>query len=184
MRIISGELKGRRLQACKGRSVRPTSDKTREAIFDIIAPFLSGGVVLDLFAGTGGVGIEALSRGMERAVFVEKNPGVVPILKKNIIGCQLENRVEVIARSVSTGIKIIRLRNEKFKLIFLDPPYQENLVERTLEEIWEANLLSRGGIVIAEHSARESIGKYYGKLVGYDCRQYGHTLLSFFTYYE
>ncbi|MCD6353787.1 MAG: 16S rRNA (guanine(966)-N(2))-methyltransferase RsmD [Proteobacteria bacterium] len=182
MRIIGGKLKGRRLQACKGRFVRPTSDKIREAIFDIIAPFLSGGVVLDLFAGTGGVGIEALSRGMERTVFVEKDSRVIPILKKNIIGCQLEDRVEVISRSVSAGIKIISLRNEKFKLIFLDPPYQENLVERTLEEIWEANLLSKGGIVIAEHSTREMVGKYYGKLAGYDCRRYGNTLLSFFTY--
>jgi len=184
VRIIGGELKGRRLQAGKGRAVRPTSGKIREAIFDIIAPFLSDGVVLDLFAGTGGVGIEALSRGMERAVFVEKSPGVVPILKKNISACQLERQAEVIARSVSNGIKTLCSRNDKFKLIFLDPPYQKNLLEGTLEQIDKANLLSKGGIVIAEHSDGERVGKGFGKLVGYDCRRYGHALLSFFTYLE
>ncbi|MBN2467173.1 MAG: 16S rRNA (guanine(966)-N(2))-methyltransferase RsmD [Deltaproteobacteria bacterium] len=180
MRVIGGILKGRRLQTYQGIVVRPTADKVREAVFDILAPCSLDGWMLDLFAGTGSVGIEALSRGMERAVFVENNHRVLAILRKNICVCGLKERAKVVDRSVSTGLKILGARDEKFQLIFLDPSYGRGLVGHTLLGISEAGLLSRDGIVVAEHSSGETVESSYGSLVRDDCRRYGQTLISLF----
>lgn len=180
MRVIGGKLKGRKIKTCRGTLLRPTSQKIREAIFDIISPFLTGGLVLDLFAGTGSLGIEALSRGMGRAVFVENNPRIISVLKENIISCQLENRAEVIIFPVTKGLKILRSRKEKFDLIFLDPPYLSNLVGKTILEINKANILLKDSLVIVEHSSKEDIKSSYGNLIRFDQRQYGQTLVSFF----
>jgi 16S rRNA (guanine(966)-N(2))-methyltransferase RsmD len=182
VRVIGGKIKGRKIKTCRGKFLRPTSEKIREAIFNIISPFLTDGLVLDLFAGTGSLGIEALSRGMGRAVFIENNTRVISILKENIISCQLENQAEVIVLPVTKGLKILRSRKEKFKLIFLDPPYLSNLAGRTILEISEANILEKDGLVIVEHSSREDIKSNYGNLIMFDQRQYGQTLVSFFHY--
>jgi 16S rRNA (guanine966-N2)-methyltransferase len=181
VRVFGGSLQGRRLQTCRVASLRPTSEKIREAIFNILAPLLADGPVLDLFAGTGSLGIEALSRGMERAVFVEQNATIISLLKKNISHCQLEERSEVIAFPVSKGLKILKSRNETFIMIFLDPPYQEKLAGKTLREISEAKLLRQEGLVIVEHSSKEILEKSYGRLQMDDQRTYGQTLVSFFS---
>ena len=180
MRVIGGKLKGRKIKTCRGKFLRPTSEKIREAIFNIISPFLTDGLVLDLFAGTGSLGIEALSRGMERAIFIENDPRVISVLKKNIINCRLENQAEVIVLPVTKGLKILQSRKQKFKLIFLDPPYLSNLVGKTILEIGEANILEEDGLVIVEHSSKEDIKSNYGNLIKFDQRQYAHTLVSFF----
>lgn len=182
MRVIGGKLKGKQIRTCRGLFLRPTSGKLREAIFNIITPFLTNGSVLDLFAGTGSLGIEALSRGMDRTVFVEKTPRVISVLRKNIIACQVQNRTEVLGCSVSKGLKILQSRKKRFKITFLDPPYQGNLAGRTLLEISEANLLKKDGLIIVEHSSGEHVNSAYGKLKLDDRRHYGQTLLSFFSY--
>jgi 16S rRNA (guanine966-N2)-methyltransferase len=182
VRIIGGKLKGRRLKTCRGNFLRPTSEKIREAIFDIITPFLTDGSVLDLFAGTGSLGIETLSRGMDRAVFIDNNPRIISVLKENIINCQLESQTEVIGLPVTKGLKILRSRKETFKLVFLDPPYRGNLAGRTLLEIGESKVLTKDGLVIVEHSSRENIKPFYGNLRLDDQRQYGQTIISFFTH--
>lgn len=164
--------------------LRPTSGKVREAIFNLITPLLNGGSVLDLFAGTGSLGIEALSRGMERTVFVERDPRVITVLHKNIIACQLKSQTEVIGRPVSKGLRMLRAREERFKLIFLDPPYQMSLAGRTLLELGEANLLKKDGLVILEHSEREQVEPAYGAMKLDDRRHYGQTVISFFTCYD
>lgn len=181
MRIIGGKLKGRQIRTCRGLLLRPTSGKLRETIFNILGPFSTGGAVLDLFAGTGALGIEALSRGMERSVFVEKNPRVISILKKNITACALEGRTEVLGCTVSKGLSILRLRKDQYKTIFLDPPYQGKLVGKTLREISEADLLEKDGLVIAEHASEEAVDAAYGALKLDDSRRYGQTVISFFV---
>ena len=182
MRIIGGKLKGKQIKTCRGLFLRPTSGKLRETIFNILAPFLTGGAVLDLFAGTGSLGIEALSRGMDRTVFVEKNPRVITVLQRNIIASDLESQTEVMVCPVSKGLSVLRLRKDKFKAIFLDPPYQGNLVGKTLHGISGANLLEKDGLVVVEHSSREAIEAAYGALKLDDRRHYGQTVISFFTY--
>ncbi|HPD60856.1 MAG TPA: 16S rRNA (guanine(966)-N(2))-methyltransferase RsmD [Thermodesulfobacteriota bacterium] len=181
MRVFGGILRGRRLQTCRVASLRPTSEKIREAIFNILDPLLTEGSVLDLFAGTGSLGIEALSRGMDRVVFVEQNATVVSFLKKNIRHCHVEDKSEIIRLPVSKGIKVLKLRNEKFALIFLDPPYQEKLAGKTLWEINEAQLITQDGLIIAEHSSQEILEESYGRLQMNDQRTYGQTLVSFFS---
>jgi 16S rRNA (guanine966-N2)-methyltransferase len=180
VRVFGGTLQGRRLQTCRVASLRPTSEKMREAIFNILGPLSTEGAVLDLFAGTGSLGIEALSRGMLRAVFVERDAVIISLLKKNIRICHLEEKSEVIGFPVSKGLKILKSRNAKFSLIFLDPPYQEKLAGKTLLELSEAQLITQDGLVIVEHSSKELLEECYGTLKMDDQRTYGQSLVSFF----
>src|SRR3990170_4138560 len=121
MRIIAGSLKGRRLAAVKGK-IRPTSDKVREAIFSILGPAVVEARVLDLFAGTGALGLEALSRGAETAVFVEEHPASLAVLRRNVESLGLSDRVEVLPLPVNAGLKKLAARRAAFDLTFLDPP--------------------------------------------------------------
>ena len=180
MRVFGGTLHGRRLQTCRVAALRPTSEKIREALFNILSPLSFDGPILDLFAGTGSFGIEALSRGMKRAVFVERNAVIISLLKKNLKNCRLEEKAELIGLPVSKGLKILKTRDEKFSLIFLDPPYQKQLAGKTLLEISEAQLVRQDGLVIVEHSSKERIEARYGSLKMEDQRTYGQTLVSFF----
>ncbi len=179
MRVISGTLKGRKLSAPKGRVLRPTSDRVREAIFDILQYQIEGRRVLDLFAGTGALGIEALSRGAERAVFVEGNAQFVAVLKKNLDDFGLQERAEVVHRQVRTGIKALAGRGEEFDLVFLDPPYDKDLARQTLQFLSEEKILSPEGLIVAEHSREESLDGIV-LLEQIDQRRYGRTLVSFF----
>jgi 16S rRNA (guanine966-N2)-methyltransferase len=181
VRVIGGNIKGRRLGTCRAPLLRPTSDKVREAVFDIIAPLLDGGAVLDLFAGTGSLGIEALSRGMDRAVFVENNSQVCEVLRKNLLACGVENQAEVISVPVDAALRLLRARGEAFRLIFLDPPYQGALAGKILREVSETRVLEKDGLAIAEHSSREEMKSVYGNLILDDRRRYGHTVVSFYV---
>lgn len=184
MRVFGGTLQGRRLQTCRAASLRPTSEKMREAVFNILGPLPAEGAVLDLFAGTGSLGIEALSRGMQKAVFVERNAEIVSVLKENIRHCRLEEKSRVIGLPVSKGLKMLAARNEKFALIFLDPPYQEKLAGDTLRDINEAQLVTDDGLVVAEHSSKEILEESYGRLTMDDQRRYGQSCISFFSIHQ
>ncbi len=179
MRVISGTLKGRRLSAPKGRALRPTSDRVREAIFDILQGDVQGRKALDLFAGTGALGIEALSRGATKAVFVEANPHFFAVLKRNLDDLGLQEKAEVLHREVTTGIKTLAGQGEEFDLVFLDPPYGKGLAHRTLRALSEEKILSREGLIIAEHSREEELEDIV-LLERIDQRRYGRTLVSFF----
>lgn len=181
MRVIGGTIKGRRLSTCRAPFLRPTSDKVREAVFDIIAPLLEGGPVLDLFAGTGSLGIEALSRGMERAVFVEDSRLVGAVLRKNLLACGVGDQAEVMSLPVDAALRILHARGEAFRLIFLDPPYEGALAGKALREISETRVLEKEGLAIAEHSSREEMKSIYGDLSLDDRRRYGHTVISFYV---
>ncbi len=179
MRVISGKLKGRRLFAAKGLNLRPTSDRVREAIFNILQGRFPGGRILDLFAGTGALGIEALSRGGEAAVFVEKNPESITALRKNIANCGLEGQAEVLEKEVRTAIRILGERERVFNLIFLDPPYGKGLARATLEVLSGSPILAPDALIIAEHSPGEPL-ENVPRLEEVDRRKYGGTLVSLF----
>lgn len=183
MRIIGGALRGRRLSTTKGGAIRPTTDKVREAVFAILTPCLTEGTVLDLYAGTGSLGIEALSRGMRRAVFIENSPQAIALLKKNIAACALEKQSEIIRLPVARGLQILSSRKEAFDLILLDPPYRDRLVEKTLSAISEAGVITPEGVVVAEHSVKEVPAAALGTLRLDDQRHYGQTMISFFTHH-
>ena len=179
MRVISGNLRGKRLFSPKGQELRPTSDRVKEAIFDILQDQFQGQNVLDLFAGTGALGIECLSRGASKAVFVEESPRSLSALRRNIEECRLKDKTEVLGRKVLPALKILEVRGETFGLIFLDPPYDKGEVRRVLEVLSRSSILTPGALVVAEHSLSEGIDSI-PSLQRVDRRQYGRTLVSFF----
>lgn len=160
MRVVGGTCRGRRLVHFRGRSIRPTTDRVREAIFDtLLALFpktlLPSSQVLDLFAGSGALGIEALSRGAGKAVFVERDRRAGEIIRKNLDRCGLTERAVIVATDVKRALSRLSGEGRRFDLIFLDPPYGRGLVEETLRSIGKEGLISDGGVIVAEHSRRE-----------------------------
>lgn len=181
LRVISGKLKGRKLFAVRGLSLRPTSDRVKESVFNILKDCCAGEKVLDLFAGTGALGIEALSRGAKKAVFVEDSVRSREALLKNLSACRLEDQAEVIAQKARDGIRYLEKRGESFGIVFLDPPYGKGWVRLTLAALGKSSLLGPGALVVAEHSPNEEI-ESLPSLRRVDQRRYGGTRISFFLY--
>jgi 16S rRNA (guanine966-N2)-methyltransferase len=179
MRIIAGEFKGRRLAAVKGR-IRPTSDKVREAIFSILGPAVAEARVLDLFAGTGALSLEALSRGAADAVLVEEKPAALSVLRQNLEALGIQGRTRVLPLPVSGALRKLAAQGTQFNLIFLDPPYGRGLALNTLEILQDSSLLQPEARVVAEHSHREVLPEQVGRLMLHQCRRYGDTQVAFY----
>jgi 16S rRNA (guanine966-N2)-methyltransferase len=180
MRVIGGHARGRRLKVPKGRNLRPTSARVKEALFDILPHDLSGAKVLDLFAGTGNVSIEALSRGANEAILIDSSHESGKAIRENLRRFRLADRTRVWRTPVIRAVRLLARRGETFDMIFLDPPYEQRWVASTVKAIAEGGLLRTAGVLIAEHSFREELHSRYGALRLVDQRRYGSTLLSFF----
>ena len=180
MRVIGGNSRGRRLKVPKGGHVRPTAARVKEALFNILPHDLAGSKVLDLFAGTGNVTIEALSRGASEAVLIDSSAESGKAIRENLRRLQFATRTKVWITPVVRAVRLLARRGETFDIIFLDPPYGQRLVEKTLKAVGQGELLRESGVVIAEHSARDPVDEGYGTLILDDQRRYGDTLLSFF----
>jgi 16S rRNA (guanine(966)-N(2))-methyltransferase RsmD len=180
MRIIGGNAKGRRLFVPRGGSVRPTAARVKESLFNILPHDFTGLRVLDLFAGSGSLSIESLSRGAAETVLVEASARSATAIRENLRRFGLKMRAQVWVAPVSRTLRSLAKRGERFDLIFLDPPYDKGLVSPSLELIAQGNLLNSAGTVVAEHSAREELQPRYDSLVLNDQRHYGDTRLSFF----
>jgi 16S rRNA (guanine966-N2)-methyltransferase len=179
MRIIAGEFRGRRLLTPKNARIRPTSDRVREAIFSIVSPHVPEASVLDLFAGTGALGLEALSRGAARAVFVDQNADAVRLIRSNVVLCAVQQRVRIIQGAVERVIRRLAAGANAFNMIFMDPPYGEGYLEKTLVLL---DLVAHpDALVIAEHHVREPSPALCGEWVQAQKRRYGDTAVSFFT---
>jgi 16S rRNA (guanine(966)-N(2))-methyltransferase RsmD len=179
MRIIAGALKGRRLAPVKGR-IRPTGAKVREAVFSILGPAVGGLRVLDLFSGTGALGIEALSRGAATAVFVEDHPESLKVLCRNLADLDLADRTTVWPLPVAMALKKLADRGEVFGLAFLDPPYGGGMSVGVLGVLEALDLLAPGARVVVEHSRRESLPETCGGLTRLTVRRYGDTQVAFY----
>ncbi len=147
MRVITGTARGRRLNELKGNETRPTTDKVKESIFNIIQFDIEGRHVLDLFAGTGQLGIECLSRGAERATFVDARSDAVRLIRENLKVTELADRATVLTADYATMLSAAK---EKYDLIFLDPPYETKLLDRSLELISQFDILREHGIIVCE----------------------------------
>ncbi|HGH7522582.1 TPA: 16S rRNA (guanine(966)-N(2))-methyltransferase RsmD [Streptococcus pyogenes] len=170
MRVVSGEFGGRPLKTLDGKITRPTSDKVRGAIFNMIGPYFNGGRVLDLFAGSGGLAIEAVSRGMSAAVLVEKNRKAQAIIQDNIIMTKAENRFTLLKMEAERAIDCLTGR---FDLVFLDPPYAKETIVATIEALAAKNLLSEQVMVVCETDKTvllpkeiATLGIWKGKIYG------------------
>jgi 16S rRNA (guanine(966)-N(2))-methyltransferase RsmD len=181
MRIIGGKAKGRRFVIPAGLQIRPTSDRIRESLFNIL-PDVQDGRFLDLFAGTGSVGMEALSRGAARAVFVEIERLCIEAIKVHLARFGFNDREECISATAERAVQRLGVRGERFEVIFMDPPYEEGFVRRTLDEIVESNILAEDGIVAVQHSVREKAEEETGRMKLMDERVYGDSVLSFWKW--
>lgn len=182
MRVIAGEHKGRRLLAVPGKGTRPTTDKVKESIFNMIGPYFSGGWALDLYAGTGGLGIEALSRGAERAVFVERDAKAHAVVKQNIAACRLEDRSELYRTDASRALKALGKRGVAFDLVFLDPPYAQQNIAEDLRVMQELGLLADGAWIVAEHDSAISLPETIGRCVVERVATYGETTVTLYAH--
>jgi len=182
VRIISGQAKGRRIAVPPGYAVRPTSDRLKEALFNILGP-LEGRTFLDLYAGTGNVGLEALSRGAAEVVFVEKIPALALALRRNIDLFNFAGRDEIIKMDVERAVIQIVRKKKRFDLIFADPPYRKGWIDKTLVllNLYPA-LLAEEGELVLQHAAAEPLEIKAGMALQLvDERRYGDTCLSFLS---
>lgn len=182
MRIISGKAKGKKLYSPKGQTIRPTADRVKESIFDVLGDRWEGIRALDLFSGTGSLGLEAISRGAEQVVFVEKYRPALDLLKKNISLCGFDSHALVLAMPVSRGLTLMGQRGESFSVIFADPPYGRGWVDKTVQEILAHRVLSKEGVIVIEHASSESPHGDQGELATLKQKTYGDTTVSFFGF--
>ena len=180
MRVISGKARGLKLVAPEGLDTRPTTDRIKETLFNIIAPDIYECEFLDLFSGSGSIGIEALSRGAKKAVFVDNGKKALEAIEYNLNHTKLLENADIIRTEVLPAIKMLGSKNAKFDIIFMDPPYMEGLYKQTLVSILEANLLNKGGYVIAEHPAKVELPLVDGFRI-FRTKDYKTTVMSFWT---
>ncbi|MFC1478179.1 16S rRNA (guanine(966)-N(2))-methyltransferase RsmD [Candidatus Margulisiibacteriota bacterium] len=176
MRIIGGTARGRQL-VYKSKNLRPTSDKVRESLFNIIRDRIDGCRFLDLCAGSGAVGLEALSRGAAEAVFIEKFPKLVI---QNLNYLEFTAQARIMKADALKALEVLIRKQEQFEVIFLDPPYESNILELSLKKIGASDILKCEGIVVAEHRKTQKIQEEYGNLTLNRQAKYGETILSFF----
>ncbi len=182
MRVISGSAGGIPLTAPKGQRIRPTSERVRESVFNILSNRLSFGSldVLDLFAGTGGLGIEALSRGARSAVFVDASPVAQKTIRLNLKATKLRGRATVVGAYALKALTILEEKKLLFGVVFLDPPYEEGWVAKSMSRLSRGNLLLPNATVIVEHAPKERLAVTYAPLVLTESRHYGTTDVSFY----
>ena len=178
MRIISGAAKGKKLDAVKGLETRPTLDRVKEALFDIIQFNIKDSKVLDLFAGSGSLGIEALSRGAELAVLGDNSIEAIKVINRNLENTKLTEKSIVINKDYTLLLKKLAKDGYKFDVIFLDPPYKSNFAVNAADEIVKLDILNNSGIIIIETDNAENLEKYK-KVKIYDVRKYGRVVLVF-----
>jgi 16S rRNA (guanine(966)-N(2))-methyltransferase RsmD len=179
MRIISGTSKGRRLATLKNNIIRPTSDRVKESIFNIVGKEVEGKIVLDLFAGTGNLGIEALSRGAKSVLFVEKSRQALRLIKKNLSQCGMEGHSDILPKDVYRAIGILKQRGKPFDLILMDPPYEQGLIQKTLKKLDSEGIYHKDSILVIEHDRREPLPDVTGKWDLFRQRRIGNTVISF-----
>lgn len=180
MRITGGELGGRRLSAPDSADIRPMRDQVRAALFNILMDVVADSVFLDLFAGTGSVGLEALSRGARRAVFVDQGREALQLLRQNVDDLGVSDQAEVVAGDAFAALGELEQANERFDLAFVGPPYGADLAHQTLTHLAASDVLNPDAIVVTEVFKKESVENAYGQLAEIDERLYGDNRLVFY----
>ena len=177
MRVITGKARGVVLKTPEGMKTRPTSDRVKEAMFSIIQFDLPGAKVLDLFAGTGQLGIEALSRGAQSAVFIDEQDAACRLVRENLRRTKLEEQARIICADY---LSFLSKCSEKFDFVFLDPPYAEVFLENALKKITEIDILQSGGIIVAERPLGKDFSYTFDGFSRSKDYKYGNTLLTLY----
>lgn len=183
MRIISGSARGRRLLPPKNERIRPTADRVKESLFNILTVMMGTFAdrrVLDIFAGTGNLGIEALSRGAADALFIDENREAVALVRKNLALAGFVERGKVIQKEALSALRSLDNGASTYGLVFLDPPYQQGLSGEVMTVLAASSLIDDSSVVVVETAARETLPDTFGRLREIDRRVYGDTALAFF----
>lgn len=180
MRIITGAFKGRHLEMPENKNIRPTTEKVKEAIFSIIAANLEDAVCVDLFAGTGNLGLEALSRGAEKCFFGDNSKDSLALIKRNVEMCRAQEWSVIIPGDFVKVLKRIYEKGEKIDIFFLDPPYKKDLYEKCFELIREYDLLAEEGIIIAEHNVCDVLANELSGFERIKEKTYGTVAISIY----
>ena len=178
MRIIGGEARGRRLYIPSASSIRPTAERIKAAFFNIIQP-LEGKSFLDLFAGTGNMGLEALSRGAVKALFVERDRMLAEAIERNITSCCFVGKTQILPYDFIKAMRILSEQHVSLDILFADPPYEEGFVSQILAQVRRERLMRADSLLAIQHSVREAIEEGKSGFVLTDQRRYGDTSLSF-----
>jgi 16S rRNA (guanine966-N2)-methyltransferase len=185
MRVIAGTYRSRILKSLKGLALRPTSDRLRETLFNVLGPGIGGACFLDLFAGTGAIGIEALSRGASEVVFVENHPPAAALIRRNLDSLGIRSGVTVLTVDALRGLQTLAVRKNPqdtgFNYVFLDPPYAAaDHYTRVLKFLGSSDLVAVGGIVVAEHRRKFDLPESFGLLHRYRVLRQGDAAVSFY----
>lgn len=178
MRIVAGTHGSRKLNTLDGMNTRPTGDKVRAAMFSRIGPFFNGGTFLDLFAGSGACGLEAISRGMEKAIFVEKNPKAIKVIESNIKLLKENDKAKVLR---GDSMKIIESIKEPLDVIFLDPPYDFPQLEELIEKIVTSQCIDENTDLIIETDSKNHLQDSYGSFIKVQEKSYGLACLHYYV---
>lgn len=182
VRVVSGSAKGRPLKAVPGTGTRPTTDKVKEALFSMIGPYFDGGAVLDLFAGSGGLGIEALSRGMSEAVFIDLEPKSIEVIKENLKKTGLDHQAEVFRNDAGRALKVLAKRGALFDAVFLDPPYRLKQGDELMSRMAALGLLRQDAVIVLEYESGYVYPENFGPFHLVRKAVYGETALSIYHY--
>jgi 16S rRNA (guanine966-N2)-methyltransferase len=181
MRVIAGKYRSRTLRSLKGQTLRPTSDRLRETLFNILGPTVEDSLFVDLYAGTGAVGIEALSRGARTAIFVEQHAPATSLIRRNLESLGISGKAEILSVDVLRGLERLETRNVHAQFVFLDPPYAAaEEYERALEFLGDSLIVAPGGRVIAEHLRKRALPERIGELELTRVVEQGDAALSFY----
>lgn len=184
MRIIAGKFKGRKLNEFNIKSTRPTLDRIKEPLFSIITPYLYDAKVLDLFSGTGNLGIEAVSRGASFAWLNDMNKSALKLILSNVRLTECENCVKITGKEYEKCLKQIKSEDTSFDIIFLDPPYECDFETKVLKLILDYNILNKSGIIVLESDKRKEIDENVPGLKLKDKRIYGRVVIRFYELEE
>jgi len=180
MRVIAGTQKGRRLHGPQGPGLRPTADRVKEALFSILGNRIVGARFLDLYAGTGSIGIEALSRGARRVTFVESNPAALRVLRTNVAQCKLDASAEIQTCPAGAFLRRLAKTADQYDIIFADPPYQPEHLAELWPTLAETVVVAPDALIVLEHSSKSAVPPAHGRLNLLRQYRYGDTTLSVF----
>lgn len=183
MRIITGSARGAKLKAPKGQNTRPTADRIKESLFNILGTFVYDRQVLDMFSGTGNLALEALSRGAKRAVMVDMSPESISVIKFNAAHTKLTDRADIVRADIFSAVKKFHQNKAKFDIIFCDPPYHKDLCMKSLKILHEYPVLTKDGIIVMEHAVEDILPENYEEFSLLRRQKYGSTTqISIYTH--
>lgn len=180
MRVIGGKYRGRRLRSAPGLTIRPTSDRLRETLFNILTPVIEGSRFLDICAGSGAVGIEALSRGANHATFIERSRRVCATIESNLAGLGITDGAAVINRDAGAALRRLASESREYDVAFFDPPYSSDVYSEVMVLLGSSALIADSGIVVVEHRVKAPLSRWCGDLKVYRAVEQGESALAFY----